>query len=88
MESELTSAIIKKLLLETMQLPEEVFTTYNADVQYIKEHFNGKAPSLQALKSQRNQLLQMKQAQYGTYRYFLFSSFSLLIFCKSPSFLA
>ena len=28
MESELTSAIIKKLLLETMQLPEEVFTTY------------------------------------------------------------
>lgn len=43
---------------------------YNAGVQYIKEHFNGKAPSLQALKSQRNQLLQMKEAQYGTYRYF------------------
>ena len=33
---------------------------YNAGVQYIKEHFNGKPPSLQALKSQRNQLLQMK----------------------------
>ena len=43
---------------------------YNAGVQYIKEHFNGKPPSLQALKSQRNQLLQMKEAQYGTYRYF------------------
>lgn len=43
---------------------------YNASVKYIKEHFDGKPPSLKALKAERNQLLQMKEAQYGTYQYF------------------
>lgn len=43
---------------------------YNAGVKYIKEHFDGKVPSLKSLKAERDQLLQMKDAQYGTYRYF------------------
>lgn len=43
---------------------------YNASVKYIKEHFAGKAPSLKSLKAERDQLLQMKEAQYGTYQYF------------------
>lgn len=43
---------------------------YNASVKYIKEHFDGKPPSLKALKAERDQLLQMKEAQYGTYQYF------------------
>ncbi len=43
---------------------------YNTGVKYIKEHFAGKAPSLKSLKAERDQLLQMKEAQYGTYQYF------------------
>ena len=43
---------------------------YDAGVQYIKEHFDGKVPSLKSLKAERDQLLQMKDAQYGTYHYF------------------
>lgn len=43
---------------------------YNAGVKYIKEHFDGKPPSLKSLKAERDQLLQMKEAQYGTYQYF------------------
>lgn len=43
---------------------------YNAGVKYIKEHFAGKVPSLKALKAERDQLLQMKDAQSGTYKYF------------------
>ena len=43
---------------------------YNAGVKYIREHFAGKAPSLKSLKAERDQLLQMKEAQYGTYQYF------------------
>lgn len=43
---------------------------YNAGVKYIKEHFSGKPPSLKALKAERDQLLQIKEAQYGTYQYF------------------
>lgn len=43
---------------------------YDAGVKYIKEHFDGKVPSLKALKAERDQLLQMKDAQYGTYHYF------------------
>lgn len=43
---------------------------YNEGVKYIKEHFDGKVPSLKSLKAERDQLLQMKDAQYGTYRYF------------------
>ena len=43
---------------------------YDAGVSYIKEHFSGKVPSLKTLKAERDQLLQMKDAQSGTYRYF------------------
>lgn len=43
---------------------------YDAGVKYIKEHFDGKVPSLKSLKAERDQLLQMKDAQSGTYRYF------------------
>lgn len=43
---------------------------YDAGVSYIKEHFAGKVPSLKALKAERDQLLQMKDAQAGTYQYF------------------
>lgn len=43
---------------------------YNAGVKYVKEHFDGKAPSLKSPKAERDQLLQMKEAQYGTYQYF------------------
>ena len=43
---------------------------YNAGVKYIKEHFSGKPPSLKALKAERDQLLQIKEGQYGTYQYF------------------
>lgn len=43
---------------------------YDDGVQYIKEHFDSKVPSLKALKAERDQLLQMKDAQSGTYRYF------------------
>ena len=43
---------------------------YDAGVKYIKEHFGGKVPSLKALKAERDQLLQMKDAQSGTYKYF------------------
>lgn len=43
---------------------------YDAGVTYIKEHFAGKVPSLKALKAERDQLLQMKDAQSGTYQYF------------------
>ena len=43
---------------------------YDAGVKYIKEHFGGKVPSLKSLKAERDQLLQMKDAQYGTYHYF------------------
>ena len=43
---------------------------YDACVKYIKEHFGGKAPSLKTLKAERAQLLQMKEAQTGTYQYF------------------
>lgn len=43
---------------------------YDAGVKYIKEHFDRKVPSLKSLKEERNQLLQMKDAQSGTYRYF------------------
>lgn len=43
---------------------------YDAGVKYIKDHFAGKVPSLKALKAERDQLLQMKDAQYGTYHYF------------------
>lgn len=43
---------------------------YAAGVKYIKEHFDGKVPSLKSLKEERNQLLQIKDAQSGTYRYF------------------
>ena len=43
---------------------------YDAGVSYIKDHFVGKVPSLKALKAERDQLLQMKDAQSGTYQYF------------------
>ena len=43
---------------------------YEAGVKYIKENFSGRVPSLKALKTERDQLLQMKDAQYGTYHYF------------------
>lgn len=43
---------------------------YDAGVKYIKDHFDGKVPSLKSLKAERDQLLQMKDAQYGTYHYF------------------
>jgi len=43
---------------------------YDAGVSYIKEHFAGKVPSLKALKTERDQLLQMEDAQSGTYQYF------------------
>lgn len=43
---------------------------YDDGVQFIKEHFDSKVPSLKALKAERDQLLQMKDAQSGTYRYF------------------
>ncbi len=43
---------------------------YESGVSYIKEHFDGKVPSLKALKTERDQLLQMKDAQSGTYQYF------------------
>lgn len=43
---------------------------YDAGITYIKEHFAGKVPSLKALKAERDQLLQMKDAQSGTYQYF------------------
>ena len=43
---------------------------YDAGVSYIKDHFAGKVPSLKALKAERDQLLQMKDAQSGTYQYF------------------
>lgn len=43
---------------------------YNAGVKYIKEHFDGKVPLLKSLKAERDQLIQMKEAQYGTYQYF------------------
>ena len=43
---------------------------YDDGVQYIKEHFDSKVPSLKALKAERDQLLQMKDAQSGPYRYF------------------
>lgn len=43
---------------------------YDAGVKYIKEHFDGKVPSLKLLKAERDQLLQIQEAQSGTYRYF------------------
>ena len=43
---------------------------YDAGVIYIREHFAGKVPSLKALKAERDQLLQMKDALSGTYQYF------------------
>ena len=43
---------------------------YDDGVKYIKEHFSGKVPSLKAIKAERDQLLQMKDAQTGTYKYF------------------
>lgn len=43
---------------------------YDAGMKYIKNHFDGKVPSLKSLKAERDQLLQMKDAQYGTYHYF------------------
>ena len=43
---------------------------YDAGVKYIKEHFEGKVPSLKSLKAERDQMLQIKDAQYGTYHYF------------------
>ncbi|MBP3196517.1 MAG: relaxase/mobilization nuclease domain-containing protein, partial [Butyrivibrio sp.] len=43
---------------------------YDAGVSYIKNHFAGKVPSLKALKAEHDQLLQMKDAQSGTYQYF------------------
>lgn len=43
---------------------------YDVGVSYIKEHFSGKVPSLKTLKAERDQLLQMKDAQTGTYQYF------------------
>lgn len=43
---------------------------YDTGVSYIKDHFSGKVPSLKALKAERDQLLQMKDAQAGTYQYF------------------
>jgi hypothetical protein len=43
---------------------------YDAGVSYIKEHLSGKVPSLKTLKAEHDQLLQMKDAQTGTYQYF------------------
>ena len=43
---------------------------YEVGVKYIKEHFDGKVPSLIGLKAERDQLFQMKDAQLGTYQYF------------------
>ena len=57
----------KKQFRETHRSDLEL---YDAGVKYIKERFDGKVPSLKALKAERDQLLQMKDAQYGTYHYF------------------
>ena len=57
----------KKQFRETHRSDLEL---YDAGVKYIKEHFGGKVPSLKSLKAERDQLLQMKDAQYGTYHYF------------------
>ena len=43
---------------------------YETGVKYIKEQFGGKVPSLKELKAERDQYLQMKTAQSGTYQYF------------------
>ena len=43
---------------------------YDAAVKYFKEHHAGLIPELKGLRAQRDQLLQMKEAQLGTYRYF------------------
>ena len=48
----------------------EELEKYDTGVKYIKEHFSGKAPSLKSLKEEKSQLLQLKEAQAGTYRYF------------------
>jgi hypothetical protein len=39
-------------------------------VKYIKENMNAVVPSLKGLKQERNQLLQRKEAQRGTCKYF------------------
>ena len=43
---------------------------YETAVKYIKEHMNAVVPSLKGLKQERNQLLQRKEAQRGTCKYF------------------
>ena len=43
---------------------------YESGVKYIKEKLESTVPSLKGLKAERNQLQIMKDAQYGTYRYF------------------
>ena len=46
------------------ELKQSDLELYDAGVKYIKEHFGGKVPSLKSLKAERDQLLQMKDAQY------------------------
>ena len=43
---------------------------YEAAVKYIKENLNASVPSLKGLKQERDQLLQRKEAQRGTCKYF------------------
>ena len=43
---------------------------YETAVKYIKENMNAVVPSLKGLKQERNQLLQRKEAQRGTCKYF------------------
>ena len=43
---------------------------YETAVKYIKENLNASVPSLKELKQERDQLLQRKEAQRGTCKYF------------------
>ena len=56
---------------------------YEAGVKYIKEHFDGKVPSLKELKADRDQHLQMKAAQTKTYQYFKDYQNELSIACTN-----
>lgn len=56
---------------------------YETGVKYIKEQFGGKVPSLKELKAERDQHLQMKAAQIGTYQYFKDYQQELSIACSN-----
>ena len=66
-KAEFLKAKNKKRFLE--QHGDEL-NLYESAVKYIKETMNAEVPSLKGLKQERNQLLQRKEAQRGTCKYF------------------